>query len=419
MPIQSIEIRQRKIFWIFVYAFFLALHYAVVSYSASTFLAGIVQEKNIWVLYTVGAALALVFNLSAASVLRRVNMNKLFTAVSLLTIFNCYLLLVATSTLSIGLHFIFFYSISALLFTFASIILEEHSTESTTGGIRGKYNAIMSGGYLLAPFLASIFINNFGLKSIFALSTFFGVCALFVFYFYIRLVPRIILKKNNLRHGIKKLFTNIDIRNITFGQFGLTTFFTLIVIYFPFKMESVGIPLTQYLSIMLPVALSPFLFMPPLLGYLEDKMRDEKEVLLISYIGLILILIVIAFCESSSIFVWTVLLFTSRLCASSVEISTNSYFYKKIRPEDVGLISIFLSVDYFATILFTGLFSFLVYFADIKTLFLSVSFFLTFVLVYLSKIHDTKNYEKHQQIKDQWQNIWKKSKEKSKRRATI
>ncbi len=363
---------EEKIFWIYIYAFFLALFYAVISYSASTFLADVIHTENIWILYTVGAVIAIVLNLSIGRLLRRIEINKLFMIVSALTIINSYLLSLPSSPFLVCLEFVFYYSISALLFTFGSVILEEYSRDSQTGSIRGRYNAIMSGGYLLAPFIASLFIINFGMKSIFILSSCFGIAALFIFYMYINKVPRLRIQDSNFRLGLQKLRSNYDLKGITLAQMGLTTFYTLIVIYLPFKLETVGISLTQYLSILLPVALTPFLFMPPLLGYLEDKTSDEKEVLIISYIGLILMLILIAFCTSTSVFVWTLLLFLSRLCASSIEISTNSYFYKKIDAKDVSIISIFLSTDYVSTIIFTPILSLLLFFADVDTLFLTV-----------------------------------------------
>jgi MFS family permease len=403
------EQKKLKIFWIYIYGFFLALFYAVISYSGSTFLADIINTENIWILYSTAAVFAIILNLSAGKILRKININKLFITVSILTILNSYLLSLPTTPILICIEFIFYYSVSALLFTFASVILEEYSKDSQTGSIRGRYNAIMSGGYLLAPFIASLFIANFGIKSIFILSSVFGLGGLFVFYMFINKVPRLKLEDSNLRLGVKKLFSNYDLKYITLAQIGLTTFYALAVIYLPFKLETVGISLTQYLSILLPVALTPFLFMPPLLGYLEDKMKDEKEVLIISYIGLILTLVLIAFCNSTSVFVWAILLFVSRLCASSIEISTNSYFYKKIDAKDVSIISIFLSTDYVSTIIFTPILSLLLFVADVDTLFLTVSFFLCFVLVYISKIHDTKNYEKHKN----WKEIWHRSKKRA------
>jgi predicted MFS family arabinose efflux permease len=369
-------------------------------------LAGKFPEENIWILYTAGSILGLILNFSLTKFLKKVGINRLFVSVSVLTILNSLLLSLNNSPQVVYLEFILYYGVSAVLFTFASIILEEYSRENKTGGIRGIYNATMSGGYLLAPLFSSFCISLYGIESVFQLSSFFGFAALATFFFFLYPVRNLSLKNENLSLGLKKVMYNPDLRNILISQIGLTTFYTLIVIYLPFKLTELGIPLTTYLGVMLPVALTPFLFLPPLLGHLEDKVKDEKEILIGSYIGLIFIIALIAFYESNSVFTWTVLLFLSRLFASSMEISNHSYFYKKTKAENVSLISIFLSVEYAVTIFFTGVFSAIVYLTDIKTLFLSVSFFLCFVLVYVSKIDKYNHYEKHKN----WQIIWEKTK---------
>jgi hypothetical protein len=41
--------------------------------------------------------------------------------------------------------------------------------------------------------------------------------------------------------------------------------------------------------VLLPTALLPFLFLPNILGHLEDKMKDEKQFILFGNIGLLVL----------------------------------------------------------------------------------------------------------------------------------
>lgn len=403
------HLHPRKIFWVTIFAFLISLQYAVVSYSASTFLSSIFRQENIWILYSLGGVFAILLNFSTTSLLKNISINRLVFYSLCLALLNSLLVYYNIQNTGIYVQFASFIGLSALLFTLSSIILEEFSKDAKTGSIRGRYNAFMSFGFLLAPFISSFFITNLGIKSIFALSSFFALIAIAVFYLFIAFVPRLSPHNTSFVKGATKLFRNSDLRNISFAQFGITIFYTSAVVFIPFKLESLGITLVQYLSVILPVALSPFLFMPPLLGQIEDKMKDEKEILIAAYIALILVLVIIAFCNSTSILVWTIILFLSRLAASSAEISTNSYLFKKIDVREVGIISIFSSTDFIATLLFTPILSLVLFYTDFQTLFLTVSFFLCFMLVYISKLHDTKNYQKHKE----WQDIWNRSKKRA------
>jgi MFS family permease len=338
-------------------------------------------------------------NLATSNLLRKFRLSRLVYSILIISTLNVGILFFTRNILVSSIQFIIFDILACFLYTLCSLILEEYSKDLKTGRIRGLFNAILSSAYLLAPFFSSIFIVMGGLKIIFLMASFFGFAATLFYYLYLYDIPKITVTKNGLKYDLQKLFKSKDLKGICFSQFGLTVFYALIVIYAPFKLESEGITLVQYLSVALPIALSPFLILPPLIGALEDKFHDEKEVLLLSYLGLIFSMVIFAFCESSSLLTWTLVLLFTRACASCVEISNASYLFKKIDKEDVGIITFFSSLDYIAMIIFTPIFSLLLYLTDIKTLFLSISFFLCFVLVYVSRIHDAKNYQKHKLFK--------------------
>ena len=135
-------------------------------------------------------------------------------------------------------------------------------------------------------------------------------------------------------------------------------------------------------------------------------MRDEKQFILLGLFGLLCILIVFAYVDSSSLIVWAVILFFSRIFASTVETSINSYFFKKIGRSDTAIISIFQSANQIAYLIFSPILSIILIYGNLQTVFLSIAFFLSFVIILVSKIHNTDNYEKHKG----WSEIWRRSK---------
>jgi MFS family permease len=357
--------------------------------------------------YSLSAFIAIILNFLLAPLIRKIQVERFHLYTTFVLVFATFSLYFATTAFQTLLEYILFYSMSSLLFTLSSVILEEYSKNAVTGGIRGKYNAITSAAYLLAPFVSSFFILGSGIKTIFILSTFFAIISFLIFRFMVMPVQKIHIPHGAMLAGIRKIWRNTDLLYITFAQVGLYVFYISAIVYLPLKLQTLGISLTQYLSVLLPIALTPFLFMPPILGHLEDKMKDEKEILIIAYFGLIITLLIMAFCNSSSLLIWALIMFFGRFCASSADISTNSYIFKKISTEDVAINSIFLSSEYICTIAATPILSLTLYLTDSKTVFLFVSFFLCFVLVYISKLHDTKNYEKHRL----WKAAWKRAKQ--------
>jgi MFS family permease len=411
------QINREKIFGLFVFTFFLTIHYALLVYSGSTYLSSVFGLQNIWVVYSVAALIALVFNLSVARILHNYNVMKLTKFILGLAFINMLVLYYAKSGLGVGTTFIIYIVLWEFLILLTSIMVEDLTRDDATGGIRGKFITAQSAGYLLAPFLSSFVIDMFSYKEIFLLSSVFIVFCFIVFNFYVSDLPKIRVVKHDFLSGLGKIIKSKNIRGIILAQIGLSVFYSLMILYMPFKIESVGLSLSTYLGILLPFALVPFLFIPPFLGHHEDEVKDEKEVLMLAYFGLIAIISIFAFVNSVSILTWGLLLFVSRIFASSIEVSVSSYLFKKIDATDTSIISIFASSQTIAMLFFTPIFAILLRYTDLKTLFLSVSFFLCFVLVLVSNIADTKNHERHKEIKEAWRKNWTEIWRRSRRRG--
>lgn len=406
-----------KIFWLHVFAFFLLIHYAVILYSGSTFLSKTFGEENIWIIYFVASALTIILNLTVTKILRRFDVRKLTQVTLVLAFLNMLYLYYSNQFMSIGMGYILYTVLADFLIMLTSIMIEDLSRDSVTGSIRGKLLSVQHFGLLLATFITSFVIDIFSFQEIFLASALFIFISFIVFVFYVVDIPKITIHQKNLIEGFKKIKASRDLRYIIYAEIALYTFYSLMVIYMPFKLLNSGIPLTTYLSVLLPFALLPFLFIPIWLGYFEDAMSDEKEFLIFAFIGIIVMLIIIAFTTSASLWVWGIILFMSRVVAACAETSISSYLFKKINSADTAIISIFTSSQTLAYLIFTPIFAILLRFTDLKTLFLSVSFLLCFVLVLISKIHDTKNYQKHKEWtkawdekrRQNWREIWRRT----------
>lgn len=401
-----------KLYHLNIYTFLVSIHLAIIIYAASTFLSGIFGQEYIWIIYSIAALLALCLNFSITSLLKNFRVEKLNNLALLIAFLNLLVLNLTTHSFYIFIAFIIYIVLSEFLILQASIMVEDLSKDQITGGIRGRFISMQSLAYIASPFITAMLIKNFGIESIFLFSAMFILIAFIYFKINVVNVPIIKVHNKNLLSSIEQIWKNYDLRIAILSLISLNLFFVAAVVYIPFKMAEVGIELNTYLSVLLPIALIPFLFMPRLLGYIEDKMKNEKLFITIGIIGLLIILGVFALTNSNSIFIWAIILFISRVFSSMAETSINSYFFKKIDRSQTTIISIFASSSQIAYLLFSPILAFILVNTSLETVFLSISFFLCFVLLLVSKIHNTDNYEKHKS----WTEIWRKSKNRLERR---
>ena len=87
--------------------------------------------------------------------------------------------------------------------------------------------------------------------------------------------------------------------------------------------------------------LIPYLLFEFPAGLLADKKIGEKEILVTGFLIMAMATFLIPFITLPIFGLWAAILFITRIGASMVEISSESYFFKHVKAEDTGLISLF------------------------------------------------------------------------------
>lgn len=395
-----------KLFHLNIYAFILTLHIAFIIYSGSTFLSGIFGSEYIWIIYSLGAFFTIVLNFSISSLLKTFHIEKINNVVLIIAGLNLVSLSFTNIPFQIFISYILYLALAEYLVMMSSVMIEDLSKNSVTGSIRGRFIMMQSLAYIVSPFFTALTINYFGLSNIFLVGGIFIFLSLIYFKFNVKSVPEINVQDKKFWATLPALWKNYDVRTSVFIFIAMNLFYVCTTVFIPFKMESVGIPFTTYLSVLLPIALLPFLFVPTILGHVEDVMKDEKQFIIFSMVGLIIILVTFALTSTNLVWVWALILFASRVFASILETSVNSYFFKKISGSDTAVISIFQSSSPIAYLVFSPILSLVLIYGNLESVFLTVSFFLCFMLILVSKIHNTDNYEKHKT----WSEIWRRTK---------
>lgn len=148
--------------------------------------------------------------------------------------------------------------------------------------------------------------------------------------------------------------------------------------------------MNDILTVITPIALIPFIIFEVGLGRIADNRLGEKEILTAGFILMAITTAGLSWITTSSVLVWAGVLFLTRTGASMVEVMTESYFYKKVGPEDSHLITFMRTIRTSAYIVGPLLGSLVLSFIDYRYLFLVLGIIMLTALPYALTIKDTK-----------------------------
>ena len=144
-----------------------------------------------------------------------------------------------------------------------------------------------------------------------------------------------------IRETVKKYLNDKNLYNIFSVQFLLQLFYSYMVIYTPIYLSKyIGFSWTE-IGIMFSIMLLPFIIFEIPIGDLADKKYGEKEFLSAGLLIMGLATIFISFVTMKNFWIWATILFITRIGAAFVEVSSDSYFFKKVDQSKADVISFY------------------------------------------------------------------------------
>jgi MFS family permease len=323
--------------------FLLSLHLALPAYINSTYLAERVGAELVGFVFTFAALAAL---LSVYLLPRIISRNGLLNVVALFGIINIFLAIMLVNAASIvvtTLFFIAFFTFGILLRFGLDIYLEQISPNGMTGRIRGLFLTLMNFGWLCSPWLAAQAAAAGDLRSVYLIAGLllipFTVITLFALREreavpYPRFRPHELLAK--LWRGRTAHYRNLY--NILAIDLFLNIFYAIMVVYMPLYLHNyIGLSWPQ-IGIIFSWMLLPFVLLDYPLGLLADKKLGEKEILVTGLVVVGVFTALLPLITSSTIFIWAVALFMTRVGASMVEVMKETYLFKQIDAGDTQVV---------------------------------------------------------------------------------
>ncbi len=314
------------------------------AYSSSTYLEQFIAPKLIGLLFAGGATGAMVLSLLLPRILKSLGNFK--TIILLVLMINLSLIFVGTAvTPSITIvAFVFYLIINPQVYLNIDIFLETliGENEGDTGTKRGLILSITSVAAFFSPLVMGLIIgdnNNFA--NIYYVGASVGLLLIGILINHFRHFYDPIYRTIKIKDMIRDSASNINLRTVMSTQFLLQFFYAWAVIYFPlFLATEVGLDWT-YISYIIASGLSAFVIFEYPIGVMADRHWGEKEMMAIGFVILAIASASITYMSAVGLVGWMLLMFFSRIGASLVEVTTESYFFKQVKGDQPNVISLF------------------------------------------------------------------------------
>lgn len=381
---------KKTMYTFFAFIVLFTLHITPATYINTNFLSQFFKTEYVGLVYICASIATICAILGLRDKLRRFGNYRVFLSILVLETCALGLLLFAQSTFVVFISIITMFMSYSVSFICLDIFLEKHTQDDSTGKLRGMYLTAINSAFIIGPFISSLLLSSEDFRNVY----------LFIF---ILLFPIIFLAielfkdfedapydKIKIISGFKKIRQQGDVYATIMSDFILQFFYGWMVMYLPlFLYQDKNFSLSE-VTLIISIALIPFVLIQGFAGRLADKHFGEKEMLTIGFIVLSISTGAISFIESSNISIWIAVLFMTRVGASMVEIMTETHLFKRINSGDINVISVFRILNPVAYIAGAVLGTIFLNIVSFNMLFLVLSGITLYGLRYSLSITDTK-----------------------------
>lgn len=302
------------------------------------------------VLYIVASSLTILGLLQMPGILTRLGNRKTSLLLSVVGFFSLIGLALGTNTIVITGSFIVFFVSSNFLFASLDIFVKDLSQETSIGKSRGLYLMILNLAWVVSQAISGSVVTKSSFKGLYLLGACFMALVVIIF---VKSLHNFIdpkYKKVAILDTFKVFVKNKNISKIYLVNFILKFFYVWMIIYTPIYLhEHIGFH-WDAIGLIFTVMLLPFVALTYSLGKLSDKI-GEKEFLTLGFIFIAVSTMLIPFITEPSLLIWAGILFATRVGAATIEIMSESYFFKNVSKEDPDIISFFRNTSPLAFIL--------------------------------------------------------------------
>ncbi len=354
---------------IFIASLFFALHYSFVVYINSTFLENFLPKEYIGLLYSIGAIINIFLTLSIPEILRSIGNYRGILIFALLEAILLMFIGISSSPIIISVAFIAHHAINPLIRLCLDIGIEDYTDKNDLGKARGFFLTIGSLAAVISPIIVGSIIKDYSTSIIYAISIIFMLVFIFIVKTHLKKISNGTYRKIKPITELKEFINNKEIRRVGIISFLLELFYVCMIIYMPLYLkDEIGFSWGE-IGIMLSIALLPFILLEIPVGEISDSKSDEKEFMEAGLLIIGISVLLIPLISVKSFILWAGILFITRIGASILEASSESYFFKKSKGKD-ELISVYRLTAPIAFIVGPIISSIILHYFNFSTLFI-------------------------------------------------
>lgn len=331
----------RKI--IYFAGFFFSVPMALLIYINSSFLSSFISKELVGVVFALGSVFSILALLAAPSIFRRIGGYKFLLLVVAFDAISILVCALSENPWVIATAFIVGFALNTLVVFSLDELLKIFSKDSAIGRIRGIYLAVCHMAFVLSQVASGTVLGYFSFREIYFIA--FGVMALFFIFSLKKLKNIPDPNYDNMRalQYLKEFFRNINLRRAYGINFLLQFFYCWMVIYTPIYLYNyIGFSWGE-IGVIFAVMLLPFILIPFHIGKYGDRV-GERKMLMLGFTIAGLSTLYLFFTESNLVWVWALLLFATRVGAATIEVMSDAYFFKHIKPENEEYVGVYRSV---------------------------------------------------------------------------
>lgn len=372
----------------------LAFHTFLVQYINSSFIEQFIGSDSVGTIYLISAAFTVFIFLFVSQVLKKVGNYRITILLLVLDLVAVAGMAFANSLQTAIPLFVTHITVLPLILFNLDVFLEEiiGNQEGTTGSKRGLLLALTSFIGATSPLLAGFLIDySGGFSQAYAVSavTLFPIFMILVFHFRSFQDPK--YPEIRFFDALRSfLVHNPNIRLVFFAHLLLQIFFCFMVVYAPLYLATEVNLSWASIGIILFFGQLAYVFFEYPIGYIADKHIGEKEMMAAGFLILAVSSSWLAVITTTAIFTWALAMFMTRVGASFVEVTTESYFFKHTKSSDAQIISFFRVTRPLSYVIGASLGSLSLLYLPFNLIFVVVGFLMIFGIICALNIVDTK-----------------------------
>jgi MFS family permease len=383
------EFNKNKVKLIGFISFLMGLAQSLVIYIISSYFKLVSGTENVGIFYFIGYAFALWALLNLHKPIKKLGKSAVFYLSLFLKIVAIAFIMLLPPGYWTIFFLIFYLILGTLEWVSMDVILESFSADRMSGRIRGKHLTFVNAGFLIGPLISTYVVQKYDFSGTFML--------IFVINSFILALSMLGLRKVNHNFAgeikIKELLLKVkerkNILRIYYISFVLELFYALMIIYTPIYLHDLGLS-WEKIGLILSIMLIPFVLVQYPMGLIADKRLGEKEMIIASLALMVITTAIVYLVELTSVMVWAIVLFNTRIGAAVVEVLRDSYFYKRIDARDVDLINFFRTAMPLGYILATFFSTLLLIVFPVKAIFIFIAVVVVSALYPATQLIDNK-----------------------------